>query len=747
MRIELSASTPNSPGSPGQQDRIPRQERRRRRRDWRIAGAVAVVLVLVLAFERNIFTLYQGLPIGSAAVFLTLVHINVIGIAVLVFFVARNVVKLVVERRRGIMGAKLHTRFVGAFVFMAAVSTTALFAFSAIFVSRAIDEWFSVQLSESLEHAVEVGEAYYQEAEENALYFGRRIAGDIESRKLLRESALTKLQAFVGEKQLEYQLGVVEIFSAQQEKLATATHPDVAIVALEAPDSELIQAGLSGVERVVVQAAGAGELIRGVVPVYSTFNDGHVVGVVVVNEFIPRAMGRRMTAINAALAAYRRMEPGAGTFQTSMLLLLALITLLSLLFSSWLGFRLAKQITVPIRRLAEATEEVAAGNLKVQVEHGGDDEIGSLVSAFNRMASDLATSREDIERRRAQMEILLRSVAAGVISLDEEGTVITINPSAIHLLDLPRSVGPGRKVVDVLGGAALETLDALMRRVGSGPQRTVRRQVQLQLEKESRTLNWTVSRLQDADSRAAGYVVVIDDVSQILKAQRMAAWRDVARRIAHEIKNPLTPIQLSAQRLRRKLDARLDDAESKELLRECTDAITSQVGAIKHLVAEFSSFAQFPATDPVPTDLNKLITDAVLLYKGRRGIQLETDLAKRLPELDLDPEQIKRVILNLIENALHAVLEAEGEPKQIQVSTRWDGAVGKVYLEVADTGCGVRPEDAGRIFEPDFSTKRDGSGLGLAIVGRIVSDHSGYVRVRDNHPRGTRFIIELPTRT
>jgi two-component system nitrogen regulation sensor histidine kinase NtrY len=253
--------------------------------------------------------------------------------------------------------------------------------------------------------------------------------------------------------------------------------------------------------------------------------------------------------------------------------------------------------------------------------------------------------------------------------------------------------------------------------------------------------------MHDASGAAAGFVVVVDDVTEIMRVQRMAAWREMARRIAHEIKNPLTPIQLSAQRLRRKLAGKVTDPESAALLRESTDAITAEVEAMKHLLAEFSSFARLPATDPAPTDLNRLVSEVVELYRGNATIEFTTALDPAVPMLDLDRQQIRRVILNLIDNAVAAIDEAGPGPRKVSVSTRLDAAVGTIHLQVADTGGGIRPEDRARLFEAGFSTKRAGSGLGLAIVSRIVSDHSGYVRVAANRPRGSRFIVELPVRT
>jgi two-component system nitrogen regulation sensor histidine kinase NtrY len=345
------------------------------------------------------------------------------------------------------------------------------------------------------------------------------------------------------------------------------------------------------------------------------------------------------------------------------------------------------------------------------------------------------------------MEIILRSVAAGVISVDREGMVMTINPSAVRLLGLPRDLYVGRKLGEVLPAEALETVEGVLGRLAAGPNPTLRRQATLTVGDQTLTLHWTISQLHDVEGELTGFVIVVDDVTQLTRAQRMSAWREIARRIAHEIKNPLTPIHLAAQRLRRKLGPNLEDPESQKLLAQYTDSIISQVEAMKLLLSEFSDYARLPATDPSPTDLNVLATEIVEMYRENRSIEFQMELDDSLPKLDLDREQIKRVILNLIDNGIAAIEEAGQGPGQIEVSTRRDRALGTVRLEIADSGVGIRPEDRHRLFEPYFSTKRDGSGLGLAIVSRIVSDHSGYIRVRERKPRGTRFVIELPART
>ena len=558
------------------------------------------------------------------------------------------------------------------------------------------------------------------------------------------EAALAEL---LGHKQVEYGLGSIEVFNASLERLASVTHPEVPVLSLETGDSELLRIGLlEGREVSRVETAGASELLQSVVPVRGAESRTEVVAVVVANRHLPRVVGERAERVRNAVDAYRRLEPSEGTFQQSMLVILALLMLVSLLAASWMGFHLAKQITDPIQRLAAAADQVAAGDLDVQIEQRGDDEIGSLVESFNRMAADLKANRGDLERRRDQMAIVLRSVGAGVISLDSEAVITTINPSAMRLLGLGPGLWVGQKIASVLSGRALETVEDLLRQLAEGKQASVRLQVPVPVGDELSTLNWTVSRLRGVeDEGVAGFVVVLDDVTQILSAQRLAAWRDVARRIAHEIKNPLTPIQLSAQRMRRKLGPRVDD-DSRQLLEQSTDAITSQVTAMKLLLDEFSSFARLPATEPVPTQLNELAEELVAMYRGRASIRFETELDPELPRLDLDREQIKRVILNLIDNGIHAIDAAGPGPREIRVETHFDREFGVARLEVQDTGTGIAGEERLRIFQPDYSSREGGTGIGLAIVSRIISDHSGTIRVQPNRPRGSRFVIELPVR-
>jgi two-component system nitrogen regulation sensor histidine kinase NtrY len=719
-------------------------EVRRRRREWGLTAILATVLALVFVFEGAVLGRARSLPIGSDTVFFALVHVNVLGIGLLAWLLSRNVVKLVIDRRRGIVGSKLNTKFVVSFVFTAAISTTGLFLLSAFVVSHTIGKWHQAELSTGLRQALKIAEQYHRDAETRL-----RAKVDIVAREVsaaaVRGADRTALEAWLEAQRLRHALDGVGLFDPAGAPLAAAADPDATPAVLAIPELALVEAGREGRAHVVRETLAAGDLMRTVASVRGA--DGReVAGFVIGHQYVPGSIGARALAVRAALDAYRRLEPATGTFQGSMLLLLAMLTLVSLLFSTWMGFRLAKQIADPIQRLAGAAAELAAGHMDVRVEQRGDDEIGHLVAAFNRMATDLQASRDDLERRRALMEVVLGGVGAGVVSVDRADIVTTVNASAARLLDVRSGRRQGCKLSEMVEGEALALLESLLAELRGRQGDILRRQLAISAGGRQRILSWTVSELLDGEGGHAGAVVLIDDVTQIISAQRTAAWRDVARRIAHEIKNPLTPIQLSAQRLRRKLAPDLASAEAKELLSQCTDAITGQVEAMKVLVTEFSKFAALPATDPTPTRLNELVAETVAMYKGKPSIEFATRLAPDLPELDLDREQIKRVILNLVDNAMCAIEAAGPGPRQIVVTTRVDRAVGIVQLEVADTGCGIAPEDRGHLFEPGFSTKDNGTGIGLAIVSRIVSDHSGYIRVRSNRPRGARFVIELPAR-
>ena len=744
--------TPSAPDGERHRLPLPPAERRRRIRELWI-GIVLVVAMGLLLLLPPISGLTKG--VGDSGLFLFLNAVTVILILIFGFLVTRNFWKLVGERRRGILGSHLNLKFVAAFVLITLVTTSGLFVVSAFFITNSIDKWFSVQVDRALEESGEIAENSYEWTAQNALFFGARIASRITADRLMREDQIAELEALVQDRQREYNLGVVEVFSATGEELVSAINPNIPAANFSRPDDDLVKDALrAGGASWRADEVGSGDVIRAVVPIESSFKPGESVGAVVVNVMIPFSQARRVATNRETLEEYRRLQPTAGHIRTAYLLELLLAFSMVLMLALWMGFRLAKGVTTPIRALAEGTAEVAKGNLDVRVPATTDDEVGFLVDSFNQMTSDLRAARvglerqaTELERRRRYMEIVLGNIGAGVVSMDPEHRISTINPSAQRYLGIPAGTGLlGQKLADVTKRPELlEVIEELGGQLRPGVRESIRRQVQLPLGDDVATLFVTLTVMHDEAGDPLGSVVVFDDYSQLVKVQRMAAWREVARRIAHEIKNPLTPIQLSAQRMRRRFRSLVaDDPGESKVFDECLDAISNQVESLKLLVDEFSNFARLPAASPRPDDLNRIVRDAVSSYAGTENVVFETELDPDLPTVDVDREQMRRVLTNLIDNAVAAVRRGRSGAGRVTLRSIYDPALQSVRLEVADDGVGIPPEDRRRVFEPYFSTTDKGTGLGLAIVSRIVADHRGYIRVQENAPRGTRFVIELP---
>ena len=460
-----------------------------------------------------------------------------------------------------------------------------------------------------------------------------------------------------------------------------------------------------------------------------------------------------MKEITASYHEFRQLKILKNPIRTGYIITLFLIAMVIVFFAYWMGVYLANSMTRPLQELVDATHAVADGNLDVRIESWSADEIGMLVQSFNLMTEDLRTkqsalnisnlelvrSNQEIERRQQYMEIVLRNIAAGVISIDREGILRTINTSAERLLGLSSADVLGKNYRDVVQEQNIGLVNELIGELHKSRHGTASRQVTLDVRGSRLSLQVHLTLLRAGNGEILGMVAVLDDLTQMMRAQRMAAWREVARRIAHEIKNPLTPIQLSAQRLRKRYLSRFSDDE--KVFDECTEMIIKSVDELKNLVNEFSNFARMPAIQPEPNDLNALIHESLTLYQeAHRGVRFDVSTDARMPLLMIDRNQIKRVLINILENAVAAM----AEHGTISLSTFFDDVLKMAVISVADDGPGIAPEDKPRLFEPYFSTRKSGTGLGLAIVSSIVTDHGGFVRVRDNMPHGAVFVVELP---
>lgn len=745
-----------SNNKPTKSSSVSNTESRKRRREWLLVVGIVGLVAFSLRYQGQLFDLTSEIPLTGNILVLALINLNILLIILCLFLVMRNIFKLLLERRRGIPGAKLRSKLVLAFIALSLIPTMLLFFVSAGFITNSIENWFNSQIEESLEESLEVAQTYYKNSASNALYYAEQISLSIKENKLLNEDNLPTLEALIHTKQKEYNLGIVEVFSSTLEELVRAVNPQVPAAEFTDPDSDSIREALQGRRFTRISPIGRADLIRGIVPVYSNWNPDDVVGVVVVNYYVPYSLVNKMKEISSSFEQYKSTKQFKSKIQKGYVLFLLLIALVIIFLATWAGFHLARGITEPIQDLAVATNRVASGDLNVTLDSYSNDEVGSLVEAFNTMTADLRKGQKTIRRanrelqasnleldqRRRYMEIVLANVTAGVISIDSRGFVTTINKSAEKLLGLKTRKIIGRNFRDIVPNDYLPMIKGILKDLISSGKDSMRKQITLPAGDTKVILLVNVTTLKDENNEFMGTVVVFDDLTQLLKAQRMAAWREVARRIAHEIKNPLTPIQLSAQRLRRRYLDRFTDDDS--VFDECTTMIVKQVDDLKNLVNEFSSFARMPASNPSPNDLNEVLNEALVLFQeGHKEIDFQINLDATLPSFSLDREQIKRVVINLLDNAVSAV-NGEG---QIQIETVFNSDLQIATLKISDNGCGIPPEDKPRLFEPYFSTKKSGTGLGLAIVSSIISDHNGYIRVRDNEPSGTHFIVELPIAT
>ena len=732
---------------------VSREERKKRFREALVIVLSVVLIIFLTRAEINLTTMTADAKMGSNIAIFAVINVVILLVILLVYLVSRNVVKLFVESRANPFTKKLRTKLVLSFVGLSLVPTLLLFFAAAGFINNTVHNWFNTQVETSLSESLEVAQTYYKNSASNSLYYGRQISTFIKDQKLINEANLPQLKQLIHQKQIEYNLGVVEVYSAQHEELVRSSNPAVPKGEFTNPSSEDIKRGLAGEELTSINQAGKADLIRGIVPIHSTWNESEVVGVVVVNYFVPYSLVNKMKEITASYHEFRQIKIMKNPIRTGYILTLFLITMVIVFFAYWMGVYLANSMTKPLQELVDATRAVAEGNLDVRIESFSADDIGMLIQSFNLMTEDLRTkqnalnvsnhellrSSQEIERRQQYMEIVLRNIAAGVISIDSEGTLRTINTSAERLLGLSAAKVLGKKYHEVIIDKHLDIATESIRELLQSKQGAINKQVFIDVRGSRVSLQMHLTLLRSGNGEIIGMVAVLDDLTQMMRAQRMAAWREVARRIAHEIKNPLTPIQLSAQRLRKRYLSRFNDDE--KVFDECTEMIIKSVDELKNLVNEFSNFARMPAIQPEPNDLNKLIRESLTLYQeGHRGVTFEINLDVRMPLLLIDRDQIKRVLINILENSVAAM----SEHGTVTLSTTFDDVLRMAIITIADDGPGVPPEDKPRLFEPYFSTRASGTGLGLAIVSSIVTDHGGFVRVRDNHPRGAVFVVELP---
>ena len=729
------------------------REQRKRKREWILIVSLACLFVILTLAEFRLSSLSSSLPFVNSIFFFGLLNVNIVILIALSWLVLRNIGKLFIERRRKILGARLKTKLVIAFLAFSITPTLVLFIISAMYINSSFDKWFSIKIQNTLQASLEITQTYYRNADQTAMHFAERIAKEIAhvTEPKTVSDYLDSQRELLALDGVEYYPGPLEERSLSQRAAIPDLYTSYPRLALDQ-----LEKAFSGEHLSVIQHIGSGDLIRCMVPVIRLNSGTAVSGIVVVDTYIPVSLVNKVYEVASDFDEYKDINPLKYPMKTMYLVVLIMITLVILFVAIWIGFYMARELTVPVERLVYGAQAVGAGNLDVTISGSGHDEIAVLVESFNKMTKDLRDNRErltkasgDLERRRLQLEAVLANVGTGVIVVEHSGEITTFNHSLSQLLDLNSKDALGKIYSVVLQGEALplvglidRSLLALKKVEGAAPDVS---QFNFKGNEQIKTLAAIASPLWENNQTSPwGVVVVVDDMTHLIKGQREMAWREVARRIAHEIKNPLTPIKLSAQRLQRRLGHY--PGRDTELLKECTDTIIKHTDELKEMVNEFSNFARFPEVSPAPHDLNDALKEVLSLYQpAHPQITFRFEAESKLPIFEFDRDQIKRVIINLMDNAVAALGVSTQQSKIIRLETHYNEQLQMAVVGVGDNGPGMTEDVKARVFEPYFSTKTEGTGLGLAIAKRIINDHDGFIRVQSAPNEGTLFLIELPT--
>jgi len=712
-----------------------------------VLGGLAGVFAIHLLLQRS----RDFSPDFLASVFLYgLTVANLTLLLVLLFVLGRQLVRLVMERRRGVLGSRFRTRLVLVFLLIAVAPSTLLILVGSNLIQQTVDRWFNVDVGRMLSSAQALDEALRVSATERSRVQARVLAAEV-SRGRLLDAGQSRLRRTIERRARELGVDMVSVHKGDSElvavvdpRLPQGRHGGLAVEALT-------RAALLGREAETSVPFERGELLQVAVPVRGARDA--VVGAIVASTYIDASVAAEAREVRLRYDKFTKTEALRGPIKVFYLSLYMLPALAVLFGAVWLSLYLAKRISIPLRLVSEGAERITAGERGVQVDFPAEnDEFAALITSFNRMSERLARSEEELEHgragltrknreleeRRHLMETVLETVGTGILVVDADGCITAINAAGRRLLGLGESA-LGRRLEDVLTGSGREEVPRLVRRLLSGRVTRHEREIRVFTGGRDRHLAVTIVPLTRGSGAPPGAVVVVDDLTPLMTAQKVAAWGEVARKLAHEIKNPLTPIQLSAQRIAK---AHLKGSpDLVQIVNECTGAIVQEVDALKNLVDEFAQFARLPPVQLSVVSLHEVVDQTLSLYDGQfPDISFERELSPGLPAVRIDATQIKRVLINLIDNAI----EALGRSGTVTIETQFDKTAGVVRVSVADDGPGISQEARDKLFVPSFSTKRRGTGLGLAIVSLIVREHQGSVRVEDNEPAGARFIVELP---
>ena len=728
--------------------------RQKKRRTWWTIAWILLTLVGFTTLENYFIQQQSSASVETNLAVLVVFNIILILLFVLIVLIARNLVKIYNERKSKILGSKFQTKLIIAFLILALVPSILLFTVASKLFTLTISSWFNIQIEQTLRQSMDVAQDYYAHMEKTAFMRAQKMEEFITKEELFLQKRRHQLNLLINQKMKEYELGGIILYDNNRKAVASKIDEKGAPYAESIDFQDLLEKSVDGEGVSEFRTSSQGNYLAVSKPLTDKAGDQVTTwGYILTLTSIPGSTQHKIQTIQNTFENYKQQKflqlPVSGSYYITFLM----ITLLILFSAIWLGFYMARGITVPIQQLAEGTRRIAEGDLDFRVGVRAQDEVGFLVESFNRMTRELNDSQHkvqavnenlkstniELDRRRQYIETILENIGAGVISIDKRGHITTFNKAAEDILKGDANQIFGSSYKDILDPSYHEPIRRMIRNMRRQHKELTEEQIEIRIDERTLNLLVSIQVLRDAGKRYIGLVIVFEDLTTMLKTQKIAAWKEVAQGIAHEIKNPLTPIQLNTQRLRKKY--REDKEGFAKVFEESIDIISQEVEGMKDLLNEFLRFARMPAPDPKPNSLHKIIDDIYTLYSNHdQNIVIKKNYDPNIHQINIDAEQFRRVFINLFENAMDA-LNGEG---RIEVTTQLDPAKQKIRIEFSDDGVGISQGDRGKLFLPHFTTKKRGTGLGLAIVNRIVVDHNGTITVRENQPNGTTFDIELP---
>ena len=715
-----------------------------------------LLLALISSTSLEYYFLQDKSPdsIKNNLAVLLIFNIILILLFTLTVLITRNLVKLYSERKNKILGAKFQTKLITAFLILTLVPSILLFTVASKLFTLSIGSWFNIKTEQTLQQSMDVAQEYYASLERSSLIYIQNIEKFITQKEIFRKAKRWKLNGLIKNKRKEYELGGIILYDNNYKLIVSEIDNTQAPFIKSTDFTDLLKKSIGGEGVSEFRTSSQGHYLIVAKPLIEKNQENvSVWGYILTLASIPGGTQHKIQAIQNSYDSYKRQKflklPISASYYTTFLI----VTLLILFSAIWLGLYMARGITIPIQLLAEGTRRISEGDLNFKLGISAQDEIGTLVNSFNLMTGKLNDSQFKIEKanqglkstnieleqRRQYIATILENIGAGVISIDQKGIITTFNKAAADILMINPQTAAGSRYTNVFDLSHLKVIRKIIQEMLKNGKENTEGQIEISVHDSPLVLLIKAHILRNSKQNYLGIVIFFEDLTVLIKTQKTAAWKEVAQGIAHEIKNPLTPIQLNTQRLKKKY---FEDKESfNRIFEESIDIISQEVEGMKELINEFLRFARMPAPSLKINSLHKIIDSVYTLYKNNdKNIIIKKNYDFNITNITVDAEQIRRVFINLFENSMDA-LRNEGA---IEISTKFDFKTNKIMIRFSDDGPGIPGADKDMLFLPHFTTKKRGTGIGLAIVSRIVIDHGGSISVKNNQPRGTTFEIQIP---